>query len=99
MTAPKPRIRISFAPGGSSSYIGLDAFVVPKDRPTMKLGWLKPATPDEEYDRVVLHEFGHALGAIHEHQSPHGGIPWDRAKVIAYYSGNPNYWDRAEDPV
>ena len=31
---------------------------------------------------TVLHEFGHALGLIHEHQSPFkGGFEWDREEV------------------
>jgi hypothetical protein len=42
----------------------------------------------------VLHEFGHALGLIHEHQSPASGIPWNRDAVYTSLSGSPNYWDR-----
>lgn len=79
-------IRISTEPGGSWSYIGTDATLIPAKQPTMNYGWLTPNTPDEEYSRVVLHEFGHALGAIHEHQHPDAGIPWDRPKVYAYYA-------------
>jgi hypothetical protein len=45
--------------------------------------------------RTVLHEFGHALGLVHEHQSPPAGIPWDEPKVIAWYQANQN-WDEAE---
>jgi hypothetical protein len=30
---------------------------------------------------IVLHEFGHALGLIHEHQSPGANIPWNRPAV------------------
>ena len=31
---------------------------------------------------TVLHEFGHALGLIHEHQSPFkGGFEWNREEV------------------
>ena len=35
---------------------------------------------------MVLHEFGHALGAFHEHQSPDVEIPWDREAVYDYYA-------------
>ena len=36
----------------------------------------------------MRHEFGHALGMIHEHQNPaaQGEIPWDKPKVYAYYA-------------
>lgn len=79
-------IRISTEPGGSWSYIGTDATLIDAEKATMNYGWLTPDTPDEEYSRVVLHEFGHALGAIHEHQHPDAGIPWDNPKVYAYYA-------------
>lgn len=92
----KAEIRISFAETGSWSYIGTDALHVPDSRPTMNLGWLQPDTPNDEFGRVVLHEFGHALGCLHEHQSPSGGIPWDRQAVYEYYEGPPNYWSRSQ---
>lgn len=79
-------IRITTTPGGSWSYLGTDAKLIDVDKPTMNYGWLLPDTSDEEYSRVVLHEFGHALGAIHEHQHPDAGIPWDRPKVYEYYA-------------
>lgn len=91
--SPQAQIRISFAQQGAWSWVGLDALAVPLDQPTMNLGLLLPSTPPERYNSVVLHEWGHALGAIHEHQNPHAGIPWDRDKVIAYYQGPPNFWD------
>jgi hypothetical protein len=52
--------------------------------PTMNYSWLTPWTEDIEYRRVVLHEFGHALGLVHEHQSPAAGIRWNVAKVLAW---------------
>jgi hypothetical protein len=42
-----------------------------------------------------LHEFGHAIGLIHEHQNPLGAIKWNRDAVIADLSGPPNNWDEA----
>ena len=44
---------------------------------------------------MVTHEFGHALGLIHEHQNPDTPIDWNRAAVIADLSGPPNNWDEA----
>jgi hypothetical protein len=82
-------IRISFAEQGFSwSTVGTDALTVPSTQPTMNYGWLDPTTSEREYQRVVRHEFGHALGMIHEHQNPAalGQIPWDKPKVYAYYA-------------
>ena len=42
--------------------------------PTMNYGWLTPDSADDELHRVVPHEFGHALGLIHEHQNPNRPI-------------------------
>jgi hypothetical protein len=39
-----------------------------------------------DFERIVLHEFGHALGAEHEHQHPHANIPWNEQKVIKEYA-------------
>ncbi|MEM7127741.1 MAG: M12 family metallopeptidase [Chloroflexota bacterium] len=89
-------IRISFQQTGSWSYIGTDALLVPRRKPTMNYGWLQPTTSESEMLRVVLHEFGHALGLIHEHQNPMVNIPWDKEAVYRYYSGPPNYWSRAQ---
>jgi len=90
--APDAEIRISFRDRGSWSTIGTDALDVPASQATMNYGWLTPGTADDEYSRVVIHEFGHALGLIHEHQNPAGGIQWNKPVVYAYYEGPPNNW-------
>lgn len=54
-------------------------------RPSM---WLifAPDTPDSEIKRVVLHEFGHALGLIHEQKRPDAPIEWHEQEVFDYYA-------------
>jgi hypothetical protein len=89
-------IRIAFERDGSWSYLGKDALDIPQNEPTMNYGWLEIDSPDEEYSRVVKHEFGHALGCIHEHQNPAGDIPWDKEAVYKYFMGPPNNWTKAQ---
>ena len=37
----------------------------------------------EQYpDRVILHEFGHALALVHEHQNSALSIQWNETAVI-----------------
>jgi len=97
--SPDAEIRISFSLPGSWSYIGTDSLAIPADQPTMNFGWLKPNTRQDEVDRVVLHEFGHAIGLIHEHQNPQARIPWDKEAVYASYSAPPNNWTREQVDV
>ena len=92
---PNTDIRISFANPGSWSVIGTTCRNVPQHQATMNFGWLTPGVTDEEARRVILHEFGHALGLIHEHQNPVGEIHWNKDAVIADLSGPPNNWDPA----
>jgi hypothetical protein len=89
-------VRVAFKQGnGSWSYLGTMCHEIAASKPTMNYGWLTPTSDDDELRRVVLHEFGHALGLIHEHQNPQNGIAWNRAAVIADLSGPPNNWDLA----
>jgi len=83
----KPEIRIAFDMNdGSWSYVGTECLSIRSSKPTMNYGWLERNTKDEEYSRTVLHEFGHALGCIHEHSIPSLKIPWNKKLVYAYYA-------------
>ena len=98
VTTNDEQVRIAFQAGqGSWSAIGYDALdtsAFPATEPTMNFGWLTDTTDDTEYERVVVHEFGHALGCIHEHQSPNEKLMWNVEAVYAQFSGPPNNWDK-----
>jgi serralysin len=70
--------------GKSESQIGLDSETIPVSKETMHFGWLTADSSQADYDSVVLHEFGHAFGAIHEHQIPSSTIIWNKPLVYQY---------------
>lgn len=84
-------IRISFDPTkGAFSNVGKGAESIPNDKATMNLGW---TDQDEESSDsaqgvvgtgvVVVHEFGHMLGMIHEHQREDEPFHWNKEFVYA----------------
>lgn len=76
------RIEVDANLRGGQSEIGNAARDVPPAEPTMSLG-LGEHSSEQEFRVLVLHEFGHALGALHEHQHPDADIPWDRSALLA----------------
>lgn len=88
-------IRITFQRGGSWSYIGTDALLQGSDQPTMNFGWFNDNTPEEEFSRTATHEFGHAIGCIHEHSQPNANIQWNKPVVYASYKKTQG-WSEAD---
>ncbi|MDN0200072.1 M12 family metallopeptidase [Streptomyces sp. S.PNR 29] len=85
-------LRIGFQLGdGSWSAVGKDALQVGQNERTMNFGW-DLTVPGER--GTALHQIGHALGMLHEHQSPFAGIHWDDEAVHAELAGPPNFWSR-----
>lgn len=77
-------IRVSDDEGftGSWSVIGTDALLVDEDQPTLHLD----RTDNSKQLRThALHEFGHALGLLHEHQHPQSTLDWDEQAVRDYF--------------
>ena len=91
-----PDILIDFNPAlGSWSVLGTDSsYAISKGRPSMNLGWIIDSKTEVDIRQVILHEFGHALGAIHEHTSPFASICWNKEQVYKDLGGSPNYWSK-----
>ncbi|WP_347904407.1 M12 family metallopeptidase [Pseudomonas purpurea] len=89
-------IRIT-SKSGYWSYIGTDALTVPEqDEATMSL------SPDHHisltfFTANTIHEFGHALGAEHEHLHPEVTIPWNKEAVYKAHGAEheDNYYARS----
>jgi len=67
--------------GGHNSSIGTTATQVPMNEKTMNLDTSNFYT-EAGMHGTVLHEFGHAIGLLHEHYSPLAGIKWNKPVVI-----------------
>lgn len=61
----------------------------------MNLGWINDSYSAVDIRQVILHEFGHALGAVHEHESPLAHISWNKERIYHDLGEPPNNWDKA----
>ncbi|MDN3548903.1 hypothetical protein [Mucilaginibacter aquaedulcis] len=86
-------IRIRFTGSISQSRVGRDCLNLGQDAATTLIGYIDRAYNWKVRRAMVLHELGHTLGLVHEHQNPDSAIPWDSSKVYAYYMDK-----RYEDP-
>jgi hypothetical protein len=88
-------IRITTNGDGSSwSMLGKNVKTITDPAETMHYGWFDDNTDDTEFSRVVVHEFGHALGLMHEQSSPLISIQWNKPVVYAYYARDG--WSQAD---
>jgi len=93
-------IRVGYDERGYWSLVGQDSIQLASQYvKSMNLEGFDTAPPEpEEFRRVVLHEFGHALGFHHEHQNPVAAcedeFDWDH--IYTYLAGPPNNWPKEQ---
>ena len=101
-------IRVAFGPSGHWSHVGTDSANVglvangnPNGQGQIDSLNIDPGDVGGNFLGTALHEIGHALGAIHEHQQPNSHIPWNEPAVIDWYGRQPNNWtpDQVRDQV
>jgi hypothetical protein len=95
-------VRITFVKdAGAFSLLGVESKTAPKNTATMNLGWLDKDQSDTDKNPeltgtgvVVVHEFGHMLGMIHEHQRGDAPLDWNKPVVYRAMATPPNSWDK-----
>jgi hypothetical protein len=94
------QIRVSYDQPGFWSLLGQQSITAAKQNEAslnlMDFDKLDPAVlMKPEAQGFILHEFGHSLGFLHEHQSPAANcvneFDWDY--ITKWLSGPPNSWD------
>jgi len=110
-----PEIRIGFSERGYWSYVGSDSERYGGERaPSMNFDSFnriyneQKFTPDnvvqksDSYHRATIrHEFGHALGLLHEHQNTamncYSEIRWSgTGNIYEVFGGPPNFWSKEQ---
>lgn len=94
----KSHIRVGFEYEGYWSLVGNDssdtALVEPGEI-TLNLANFDQNLP-RDWQATTLHEFGHALGFHHEHQSPSTTCDFNWPLLYDYLGGAPNYWPKSK---
>jgi Astacin (Peptidase family M12A) len=63
-----------------------------KGLPSVNIQKFTPGHLDSQRLGIALHELGHSLGLIHEHQNPNADLDFDEKAVVEYYEAKYG-WD------
>ena len=87
-------IRITLKGNVFNSAVGTNSLDrIAREGFSMILGGIGNIQNANEVRRLVLHEFGHALGLAHEHQSPKANCQWNRPVVYNFFKTSYD-WDQ-----
>jgi hypothetical protein len=96
VTSGNADIRVLLGSGtGHWSYIGTDCRNIDQNEETLNLDTADIGDDASFLKTVVLHEFGHSIGLLHEHSSPLSGIKWDKEKAYEEYARSDG-WSKEE---
>jgi serralysin len=82
-------IRIKFnAKGENNSLIGIVSNSKDLNEETMNLDSTNLTKFPTYFRTAVIHEFGHAIGFLHEHSNPKINVQWNRQAIYDYHAKN-----------
>ena len=83
---PTTHVLVTFDHHACSSALGTSSqMMIARGDVSMTLCHMDTRIGTDVFQRIVLHEFGHAIGMHHEHQSPNAKFDWDKPFVYQYY--------------
>ncbi|WP_420320111.1 hypothetical protein [Flagellimonas sp.] len=97
-TRDKSHIRVGFEYDGYWSLVGNDSVdeeIIDPGDISLNLSGFDALLPSN-WEGTVLHEFGHAIGFHHEHQTQDIECDFDWPKLYDYLGGPPNYWPKSK---
>lgn len=92
------QVKVTFKEGGFASAIGTECTAYEyKTNYSMFLQGIDTIKDPAQFNRIILHEFGHVLGIEHEFSKPSAAIPWNKKEVYKYYKEKFKWKEREVD--